>query len=368
MKKLLILITALWLLGSCIGLFLIDAKVNKEFGPASKELTLHKRIALDLRLFAALDDLLEPLDNLTAPVLFTVKSNEQIQSISNRLFTLGAIIDKSLFIDYLVYSGKDRTFRSGIYWIEPGLNIVGIADIFQNTNPNFVTFGILPGWRAEEIAALLPSSGLIIEPNVFLTAMKNPGMISLPEEMTTLLSLEGFLFPGIYFVPRSASATDLLSIFANRFWEEAGYPFVESVKAYGLSLHEAVILASIVERETVVKSEAPLISSVFLNRLLRGMPLQSDPTVQYALGFYDEQSTWWRTPLTGQDLLVSSIFNTYIHKGLPPLPICNPGIESLLSVAFPADTDYLYFRAACDDSGLHLFSKTYEEHLSKSCQ
>ena len=135
----------------------------------------------------------------------------------------------------------------------------------------------------------------------------------------------------------------------------------------GLDLCQAVTLASIVQREAVLEDEMPMIASVFYNRLNSGAVLASDPTVQYALGYNQSQSTWWTNPLSTQDLQIDSAYNTYIYPGLPPGPIANPGLAALRAVAFPAQTPYYYFRAACDGSGRHLFAETYEEHLKNAC-
>jgi UPF0755 protein len=111
----------------------------------------------------------------------------------------------------------------------------------------------------------------------------------------------------------------------------------------------------------------PLIASVFLNRVDSGMLLEADPTVQYALGFFPPQATWWRSPLSSGDLQVDSPFNTYLYGGLPPSPICNPSLDALLAVANAPATSYYFFRAACDGSGRHLFAETYNQHLSNAC-
>jgi UPF0755 protein len=132
-------------------------------------------------------------------------------------------------------------------------------------------------------------------------------------------------------------------------------------------VYQAVTLASIVQREAVEEQEQPIIASVFLNRLNGGMKLDSDPTVQYALGYNPVQSTWWTNPLSSVEMQVDSPFNTYTTFGLPPHPIANPGASALRAVAFPAQTSYYYFRARCDDSGLHIFAETFDEHLANSC-
>jgi UPF0755 protein len=122
-----------------------------------------------------------------------------------------------------------------------------------------------------------------------------------------------------------------------------------------------------VERESVEAAEMPLIASVFLNRLEIGMSLDADSTVQYAIGYNETQQTWWTNPLQGEDLLFDSPYNTYLYPGLPPGPIANPGLNAVRAVAFPAQTPYYYFRAACDGSGEHLFAETYEEHVQNAC-
>ena len=135
----------------------------------------------------------------------------------------------------------------------------------------------------------------------------------------------------------------------------------------GLTTQEAVILASIIEREAVIEDEMPMIASVYLNRIKSGMLLNADPTVQYALGYNITQETWWTNPLSKEDLNAASSYNTYIQPGLPPGPICNPGINALKAVAFPAQTPYFYFRASCDGSNRHLFSETLQEHIDNAC-
>jgi UPF0755 protein len=142
----------------------------------------------------------------------------------------------------------------------------------------------------------------------------------------------------------------------------------DQLSNHGLNLHQAVILASIIEREAVLDEEMPLIASVFLNRLNQEFQLAADPTVQYALGYNSDQNNWWTNPLSLEDLKYQSPYNTYLNTGLPPGPICNPGPDALLAVAYPAHTNFLYFRAACDGSGSHSFALTFEEHLENACE
>jgi UPF0755 protein len=113
--------------------------------------------------------------------------------------------------------------------------------------------------------------------------------------------------------------------------------------------------------------EKPIIASVYLNRLRIGMKLDADPAVQYALGYNAAQQTWWTNPLSLDDLKFDSPYNAYLHTGLPPTPVSNPGLKSLRAVAFPTGTPYYYFRAKCDGSGYHLFSETFNEQLANGC-
>jgi UPF0755 protein len=181
-------------------------------------------------------------------------------------------------------------------------------------------------------------------------------------------TLEGFLFPGVYPIPREADAVTVLQTFLAAFSANVSQEMLDGFAQQGLTLQEAVTLASIIEKEAVVDDEKPLIASVFYNRLGDGMRLESDPTVQYALGYQDSRGTWWKSPLDGADLAVESPYNTYLVYGLPPTPMDNPDLLSLQAVAFPADTPYYFFRAACDDSGRHNFAITYEEHLNNGCE
>ena len=125
-------------------------------------------------------------------------------------------------------------------------------------------------------------------------------------------------------------------------------------------------LGAIVEREAVVEDEMAMIASVYFNRLRAGMKLDADPTVQYAVGYQAENDSWWKVPLSMADLQINSPYNTYQNVGLPPAPIANPGIKALQAVADPAQTDYIFFVAGCNpqNPSTHLFSITYEEHLT----
>ncbi len=224
----------------------------------------------------------------------------------------------------------------------------------------------------EEIAAALPTSGLKVSADEFLDLVNHPVTAVLPDElppdMTSVPSLEGFLMPGTYEISRDITAQELVKLFYDRFNQNVTPDIREGFANQGLTLVEGVTLASIVQHEAVLEAEQPKIASVFYNRLADQMKLDSDPTVQYALGYDEQQKTWWKNPLTIADLQINSRYNTYIYPGLPPGPIANPGLAALRATAFPAQTDFYYFRALCDGSSRHAFAKTYEEHLKNACQ
>ena len=219
---------------------------------------------------------------------------------------------------------------------------------------SLTTVSILPGWRAE-IAATFPDLGLELSSAEFLQVVQNENK-------------EGYLFPGNYQVKREISAISLLDVFYEKFISQITPQYETQINTQGLTLSQAVILASIIEREAVIEEEMPQIASVFLNRLRTGLNLGADPTVQYALGYNESQGVWWTNPLSLDDLRLPSSYNTYENPGLPPGPICNPGLPALQAVANPSNTTYLYFRAACDGSGRHLFAETFEEHLNNACE
>ncbi len=174
------------------------------------------------------------------------------------------------------------------------------------------------------------------------------------------------MFPDTYHLTQDSQPADLVSSMLETFDRRVSAELRDAYAQQGLSLYQAVTLASIVEREAVVTDERPLIASVFLNRLALDIKLDADPTVQYALGRQPD-GAWWKTALSLEDLQFDSPYNTYVYAGLPPGPIANPGLESLRAVAFPEPSPYLYFRAACDGSGRHTFAETFDQHLLNAC-
>ena len=332
----------------------IPARAEAAFGTASPALSSGQRLVLSWRLLRAAESLTKPANPLSPPVAFQIEMGESPASVAQRLEAAGIIPDAAAFRDFLIYAGLDARIQAGEYRLSPAEPPVALAYALLDATPAEVDFAVLAGWRLEQVAETLPTSGLEIDPADFLAAAQ-------------ARNLEGYLFPGVYSIPREIPAPALLDVLTAAFDAAVTDEMRAGFTAQGLTLEQAVTLASIVERETVTPEEAPLIASVFLNRLAAGMRLEADPTVQYALGYNPAQGRWWTNPLSQADLGYDSPYNTYLYPGLPPGPICSPDLKTLQAVAFPAQTGYYYFRAACDGSGRHNFAATYEEHLANAC-
>ena len=346
----------------------IPRRAAQAFGLPSNHLGTTERLYYATLLVLQEQSLTRPVDLQGAPRPFRIELGESTASVIQRLYNDGLIASADAFRNYLLYSGLDTTLQAGDYRLSEAMNAIEIAHELQDATPEHVTFRILPGWRLEEIAAALPTSGLDISPEEFLESARIPrsGYIfsdSLPSHAT----LQGFLFPDTYEMTRTLTLEDFVRVSLDNFQAHLTPDLVSGFNQQGLDIYSAVTLASIVEREAVVDDEMPLIASVFYNRLAAGMKLDSDPTVQYALGFNQAQNTWWTNPLSLEDLRSNSPYNTYIYPGLPPGPIDSPGEMALRAVAFPESSLYLYFRAACDGSGRHVFAKTFEEHVANAC-
>ena len=349
---------------ACLMLGYIPARASMLYGPPARALSISDRIKYSTQLLSHGDLLVKPLIPNGIDQPFHIEQGESIRSIATRLEESYIIADAQAFYDYVVYTGLDLTIQSGDYILSPALSIIDITRELQDSTPEDINLVILSGWRMEEIAASLPTSGLDITPEAFLAAAQNPPQVlDLPSSAT----MEGFFFPDSYILPRTTTVDQFLDIVARNFALHITDDMRAGFVAQGLDTYEAVTLASIVERESVHDDELSLIASVFINRLKVGMTLGSDPTVQYALGYDPAEQTWWTNPLSLEDLKFDSPYNTYINAGLPPGPIASPSLEALQAVAFPETSPYYYFQAKCDNSGYHTFAVTFEEHLANGC-
>jgi UPF0755 protein len=337
----------------------------QSFGPPGPALNSWQRFSYGLDLVWNTGDLTQARDPAGVDQIFVIHPGESVRSIADRLEEAGLIRNAQTFRIYLLWTGLDTIIQTGTYRFSPTLTGEDIAQMLKSTTLTEVPFTVLPGWRLEEIAASLPTSGLDITPAAFMAAALAPA--DAPDFIPAGVSAEGFLAPGKYSLPRTSSAEQLVFLLLQNFSSRLTPELRSGLTSHGLTVFQAVALASIIQREAVVADEMPMIASVFYNRLGLNMRLQTDPTVQYALGYDSARATWWTTPLSLEDLKVDSPYNTYLHAGLPPGPISNPGLAALQAVANPAQSNYLYFQARCDKSGLHNFAETLEQHNQNNC-
>jgi len=316
-------------------------------------------------------------DTLNAPSartdgIFSVQAGETAAEICVRLKNEGWVTDADLICRYLHYTGGDRSIGSGMFLIRAGQNPEQIADSLSSGESKIRELTVFPGWREEEIAEALPKAGIPIASSDFMAAVggrpdSDGSLAGLYAEIPSWATLEGYLFPAGYNVVPGETADHLAQRMVSSFQQALPSGWRGAVQSRGLSAYQAVTLASIIQREAVLEEEMPLIASVYYNRLVQKMRLEADPTVQYALGFQSDRGGWWTNPLWPADFGLDSPYNTYLYFGLPPGPISNPGLAALQAVAKPAQTTYLFFRAACDGSGRHNFADTYLQHLANAC-
>ncbi|MDO9573665.1 MAG: endolytic transglycosylase MltG, partial [Candidatus Contubernalis sp.] len=213
------------------------------------------------------------------------------------------------------------------------------------------------GLRVEQVAARLKDQGVVDEEVYLQLLSENYFDYWFLQDITqSSYPAEGYLFPDTYYLENDDAEEEIIHRMLQQFQEVFNDTYQERAEELGMTVHEVVTLASIIEREARLKEERPLISGVFHNRLQRNMLLQSCATVQYALGEI-------KPKLTNKDLEIESPYNTYIHTGLPPGPIASPGRDALHAALYPEETDKLYFVLRGDNSGGHYFSKTLQEHL-----
>jgi UPF0755 protein len=347
-------------------LLYVPTRAARLYGPPTPSLSMPERVRYSALLLWYDGLLTQPLDVNGTQQTFTIEIGESVDSVANHLEAVGLIRDAASFRSYLIYSGLDTSIQAGKYELSTAMSAMDMAHELQDATPEEVTFVVLPGWRVEEIAESLATSGLPVTYDEFLSAAKTP-----PQHFDFLAgasTVEGFLYPDSYIFSRNiSSAEEMIAEMLRSFSAHLTSDLTNGFERQGLTVYQAVTLASMVEREAIREQEQPMIASVYLNRFKMGMKLDADPTVQYAIGYNFLQQTWWTNPLTLLDLQVNSVYNTYIYEGLPPSPIANPSPRALRAVAFPAESVFLFFRAKCDGSGFHEFSETFDDHLQNAC-
>ena len=289
--------------------------------------------------------------------LFQVSRGENVQQISEKLRQEGFIRSAWLLRVVSRLEGTDGRFKAGYYRIPPASSTVAVQRLLISGEETLEKVTIPEGWTIHKIAALLESHG-ICSASEFTTAAASPDIAK--EFDIPAKSLEGYLYPDTYLVPKPFPARNFAEMMVSNFFAALGELAPEYKNMTRAALHDDVILASIVEREYKLPEEAPLIASVFRNRLKAGIGLESCATLEYIITELQQKAH--PEYITLEDERIESPYNTYRWAGLPPGPISNPGKVALDAVVHPTQTDYVYFVLRDPDVGRHYFSTNLNEH------
>ena len=270
---------------------------------------------------------------------FKVQDNATVKEIANALAKDGFIIDPFGFSLFVRLSSDEKSIKSGEHSFDNVYTIFGlISEMKKSVIGEQIVVTIPEGFTVNDIDQRLFESGLISKKGEFFDFAKG---------------YEGFLFPDTYFFYKGITVDEIVKMMKSRFQNILPQDFAVKARAKGFTESQVITLASIVEKEVKFDKDRPLAASVFINRLKIDMPLQADSTILYII---PEHKEW----LTADDYKVDSPYNTYLYKGLPPGPICNPSIKSIDAVIDAPESPYYYFITKPD--GEAIFEKTLEEH------
>lgn len=299
-------------------------------------------------------------DQVRKKITVEVKPGTSFYELSIELQNKGVVRSAYILRKKAEKEGVDKALKPGKYEFFTGASEDDVLRIIKKGPVVEVVKVTFPeGFSNREIAKRLSAVFGFNEAEVlkYLNSSKKkyegrfPFLASVPTD-----SLEGYLFPDTYYFKKEATIDEVVEKMLENFLKKAMETgLLKSKTDYRKDLHEIITLASIVEKEAKLPEERPLVASVFINRIKKGMKLQSCATVEYILGFS-------KPKLTEKDLQIDSPYNTYLYSGLPPGPICNPGRDSILAALKPAKTKYLYF-VLVGENGKHYFAETYSEFL-----
>lgn len=301
------------------------------------------------------DDTSLKLENADT-VYFEVRSGETALSVGRRLENANII--RSQYLWYVISRLDNEYIKTGTYRIDLPSTVLRIHSLLVSGDQLLFRVTIPEGVTLKKTANILEENGICTADD-FLKAASSPELrdyYHIPGP-----TMEGYLFPDTYLFPLRFPADKVIHIMADNFYSKLAAMIPESNSLDSSALNDKVILASIIEREYRVDEEAPVMASVFYNRLRIGMALQSCATVEYVIT--EVLGKPHPDVLYNKDLEIQDPYNTYMHSGLPPGPISAPGQVALNAVFHPATSDYLYFRLIDQDSGRHYFSRTLDDHI-----
>lgn len=282
-------------------------------------------------------------------VNFVVAKGEGFFQIAENLKKQNLVRSPLHFEMVVFFSGRVKKIQAGSFSLSPSMNPLSISKVLtKGTNDRRIT--LVEGLRQEQVGELLEKQGFKVQKGGW-------------ENEITSQGLEGRLFPDTYFFSPEASMGAILKIIDKNFQKKVVEGLKQEIKQSGLTIREVLIFASIVEREST-KDDQKLVAGILLKRWRSGWPLQADATVQYAVATQyskrDAQVDWWPKRLSKNDLAIKSPYNTYVSRGLPPTPICNPGLSAIRAVLGPKDSPYWFYLS--DNNGKTYYAKTLEEH------
>ena len=308
------------------------------------------------------------------PVAFVITPGESVSRIADRLKEAGVLgqswpIDSTTtFKTQLKLRGDESKIKAGRFQLTTGMEVDALIDALISSSGDLgIRFQVIEGKRLEEIAAELAAANVVSETRFLELAKKPEGAALFQSDFLAGSGrpgdqgLEGYLFPDTYTIEwaEGDQSEVVIRVMLKQMEEKFTPEMRAALAAQGRTVHQALTIASIVQREGVVKEELPRISSVFWNRIANDMRLDADPTTQYVVG---KAPDWWPKVLTQEQLDFDHPYNTRFNYGLPPGPICNPGELAIRAAVYPEETPYLYFVAKKDGGGEHVFATTLEEH------
>ncbi len=288
-------------------------------------------------------------------VIIRIEQGDTAEEIAEKLAANDVIRSKLCFILYVKITGIDEDLSYGEYFFSERKTIPGVAKKLKQAQVRLYRITIPEGLTIRQTAEIFADKGFISS-DIFVSLCSD-SLFAYHLTGHNVQTLEGFLYPETYHIPRNASEEYIISTMVAESFKQTRSLEFPSQKGY--SFYDTLILASIVEREATFRDEMPLIAGVYHHRLRIGKRLQADPTVAYALA----KEGIFRSRIYYVDLEIQSPYNTYRYSGLPPAPICSPSLAAIEAAHNPQDTDYLFFFA--DRRGRHIFSRTYREHLNK---